>query len=316
MKKIFKILVMIITVFLCYTCYTYIRYGIRYNNEFDTASEPINFTDSLHASILYDHTFSDQGVDIHCKDLKGLGQLHIGETTLKQCKNDFQKNYYDTGWYKKGSANINESINLYKLHDYNNIVDKFYDTPGCYSFDKFEKYLEKNASNIKQIEIKNYKIGEIYIGEVNCIFYNDTLVAILYDCSAAIKYHYISKYGSGKGFEKGFSIPYIQFDFQKDKREFEISEFIKIKHNTKHTETRLWSNDNISLEFKSYFHETDTYKSTSDRYGIDGRAVIISNSNYNDFLKELDKYMIQYGELRDAEWNEEKNKRQKSFEQI
>lgn len=302
MKKIFALILMSLAVLSCTR---------GYNRTFDPASEPINFDDSLHASIGYDHTFSDRGVDIHCKDLKGLGQLHIDETTLKQCKNNFQKNYYNTGWVKK--ANINESINLYK---YGIIVDKFYDTPGCYSFEKFEEYLEKNASNIKQIEIKNYKIGEIYIGEVNCIFYNDTLVAILYNCSADIKYHYISKYGSGKGFEKGFSKQYIQFDFQKDNSEFEIDEFIKIKRNTKHTETRLWSNDNITLEFKSYFHETDTYSDIYDRYRIGGRALITSNSNFNDFLKELDKYMIQYGELRDAELNEERNKKQKSFEQI
>ena len=111
------------------------------------------------------------------KTIKGLGQLHIGNT-FEQVKNNFDRN--------------SNSSMRYQYFGYGHW--------GCRIFidSDISKYIYDNTSNIKEYTVKDYKIGVIEIERVSCAFYKDKLVAISFECSDEILNHYIEKYGRGK----------------------------------------------------------------------------------------------------------------------
>ena len=216
------------------------------------------------------------------KNLKGLGQLHVGETTYKQCKREFEKVCnVDHRW-----RHIDETIDLTKWFgrdDFstgwdvmrNKITEVLGEDTWTISPIDVDEYLKEN-SDIKQCKFDNYRIGDIYIGQVNCVFYKDTLIAMTYGWNYDIYRKFIEKYGCGKGFEKHIEIYYIKFS--KKLKDTEIVSY------EKHSEKRVWSNNAITLEYISDYCDPDSKWSLPGN----GQATIISNDKYNEFLEHLD----------------------------
>lgn len=256
MKKIFALILMSLAVINITSCISYHNHS--YNRVFNPSS------DSLY---------------IQCKELKGLGQLHIGNT-LKQVENNF-KQHSEKGWvhtsFIGGEWDVNDSHPFELIH-----------------------YIEKNATNIKQCYVYDYKIGEVSIGKVSCAFYKNALVAISFDCSSEMLKQFISKYGDGKGFksdiEKGFPWYYERL--------------YKIYHYHEKNEKRIWSNENVTMEYNS--HSINHKKFMSDEHIINWSSSCIITSNddrYNKFLEELEMYKEQYKKEKEA-------KRQSSLNQL
>lgn len=282
MKKIFAIILMSLAVLSC-----------GYNRTF----EPSN------PDWFYPHSEEDyyQKVDTLYKDLKGLGQLHVGETTYKQCKREFEKVCNVDRW-----RHIDETIDLTKWFGwdemYNKITELTEDRCVIFPTD-VDEYLKEN-SDIKQCKFDNYRIGDIYIGQVNCIFYKDTLIAMTYGWNYDIYRKFIEKYGCGKGFEKHFEIYYIKFS--KKLKDTEIVSY------EKHSEKRVWSNNAITLEYISDYCDPDSKWSLPGN----GQATIISNDKYNEFLEHLDICIKKCYENELIEREVEHEKRQESLNQL
>jgi hypothetical protein len=257
--------------------------------------------------IFYPHDKEDyyQKVDTLYKDLKGLGQLHVGETTFKQCKREFEKVCNVDRW--DSYLHIDETIDLTEWFGYDVMRNKITEILGEDTYSIFpihvDEYLKEN-SDIKQCKIDNYRIGDVYIGQVNCIFYKDILVAMTYNWNCEIYYKFIEKYGCGKGFEKHFEIDYIKF--QKKLKDTEIVTY------ERHNERRVWSNNAITLEFISDY----CYPDIKWVAPIHGQATIISNDMYNEFLEYLDICIKQCYENKLIEQEAEREKRQESLNQL
>lgn len=206
-----------------------------------------------------------------CKELKGLGPLHIGETTLRQVKKD-------------------KGITLYDFQKKPTFVGGYW---GASSFEnELGKYLDKEAKTIKQYKISDYfskyKIGELEVRDVCLAFYKDTLVAISFDCEQGMLEHYIKKYGNGKGNK-------YEWDYRKG--EYGDKDF---SYEYEHIENRLWANEHLQMEFKRH---SELRKDPEGKLmSRDSKSCVISsNSRYNDFLTTLEKYKAQYKEEKTAQ---------------
>ena len=220
------------------------------------------------ASTIVDEKF-DPPLDslyIQCKDLKGLGELLIGQSTYRQVKKD------------KGIT-----LSPILFDTYTNFYNGFW---GESSSMEMAHYVEDNAKQIKQFHVGKYKVGELEIDDVDLAFYRDTLVAISFDCSDEILKHYITKYGNGKG--NNYRKSYYRGEYGTAGYVLESEEY----------ENRMWTNERVKIEYKHYldYHKTatdqDFYSKTS--------CVISSNDRYDDFLSELDKYKKAYKEQKEA----------------
>ena len=206
-----------------------------------------------------------------CQELKGLGNLQIGKTTLRQVKRDKGITMPE---FMRSPSFINGHWGISALSNY-----------------ELGEYLDKKATSIKQFQISDcihkYKIGEIEIEDVCLAFYRDTLVAISFDCTGDILNHYIEKYGNGKGNKYTYS-------------------FVKGKYGTpnftfesKHIENRTWANERVTMEYK-YHWEQRTAPNERDRILSSESCIISSNSRYDLFLSTLEKYKAQYREEQSA----------------
>ena len=84
---------------------------------------------------------------IQCKDLKGLGKLHIGKSTLRQVSKD-------------------KGISPYLSLEWNVSFVNGYWGESALSDMELGRYLNKNAKKIKQFDIGKYKVGELEISDV------------------------------------------------------------------------------------------------------------------------------------------------------
>ena len=207
---------------------------------------------------------------VQCKDLKGLGSLHIGKTTLRQVQKD-------------------KGITLHEYFRKPSFVGGYW---GESAYDRgWGTYLDKKTTKIKQFKITDinskYKIGELEIEDVCLAFYNDTLVAISFDCTGEMLKHYISKYGAGKG---------SNYEYTYRKGEYGNSNFV---FEYKHIENRLWANEYVSMEYKTHWEQRTAPKEKHKSYSTKS-CVISSNSRYADFLRVLEDYKTQYKNEQDA----------------
>ena len=205
---------------------------------------------------------------VQCKDLKGLGRLHIGKTTLRQVGKD------------KGlssGTSIDWDVSF---------VNGFWGLSALSDMEQVE-YLNKNAKKIKQFKVGKYTVGELEIDDVCLAFYRDTLVAISFDCSDDILKHYISKYGNGKG-------SVYRYDLIKGK--YGDDDYFA---ETKYKEIRIWANEKVSIEYKSQLDDKIA-PNERRRFSTSKSCVISSNHRYRDFLNELEKYQKAYKEQKEA----------------
>lgn len=204
---------------------------------------------------------------LQCKDLKGMGELHIGKTTYKQVKRD------------KG---VKTPAILFDT--YTNFFNGFW---GVASDMDLANYIEDKATILKQFCIGKYQIGELQIDDVSLAFYRDTLVGISFRCTDEILKHYIAKYGNGKG--NNYRYTYSRGEYGEKGYVFECKE----------RENRMWANERVTIEYKHYW---DQRTATGERQKVYGSTscVISSNNRYDDFLNELDKYKKAYKEQKEA----------------
>lgn len=204
---------------------------------------------------------------IQCKDLKGLGELRIGKSTLRQVSKD-------------------KGISPYLSLEWDVTFVNGYWGESALSDMELGRYLNKNAKKIKQFDIGKYKVGELEISDVCLAFYRDTLVAISFDCSDNLLEHYKSKYGNGKG--SNYRYAYSRGEYGKKRYVFECKE----------DEDRMWANERVTMKYEHYWNQRTT-STESDFYGKT-TCVISSNDRYDDFLSELDKYKKAYKEQKEA----------------
>lgn len=205
---------------------------------------------------------------IQCKDLKGLGKLHIGKSTLRQVSKD-------------------KGISPYLSLEWNVSFVNGYWGESALSDMELGRYLNKNAKKIKQFDIGKYKVGELEISDVCLAFYRDTLVAISFDCSDKLLEHFKSKYGNGKG--SNYRYTYSRGEYGEKGYMFECKE----------KEDRMWANERVTMKYEHYW---DQRTATGERQKVDGSTscVITSNDRYDDFLNELDKHKKAYKEQKEA----------------
>lgn len=208
---------------------------------------------------------------IQCKDLKGLGNLHIGKTTLRQVQRD-------------------KGITIPEILRDATFVNGYWGVSALSDYE-LGQYLDRKATIIKQFEVSDfvnkYRIGELEIEKVCCAFYRDTLVAISFDCTEEILNHYIGKYGNGKGSK--YTYTYRKGNYGDRNYTFE----------NKHIEERLWANKDVTMEYKKHWHQRTAPNERDMVYGTES-CVISSNSRYDDFLNELDKHKKAYKEQKEA----------------
>lgn len=217
-----------------------------------------------------------------CRDLKGLGKLHIGSTTLWQAKRD--KGITISGYSRTPS-----------------FVGGYWGANILYDGFDMGEYLNKKATTIKQWEITDiankYQIGTLEIEDVCLAFYRDTLVAISFECSDEMLKHYISKYGNGKG---------RKYDYFYSRGKYGEKGYFS-EH--KRIENRTWMNKYVTMEYKySSVYRT----STSQRRGeisSSKSCVISSNRRYNDFINTLEKHKTNFK-------NQKKKKKENSFNSL
>ena len=204
---------------------------------------------------------------IQCKDLKGLGELRIGKSTLRQVSKD-------------------KGISPYLSLEQDVTFVYGYWGESALSDMELGRYLNKNAKKIKQFDIGKYKVGELEISDVCLAFYRDTLVAISFDCSDKLLEHYKSKYGNGKG--SNYRYAYSRGEYGEKGYVFECKE----------DEDRMWANERVTMKYEHYWNQRTT-ATERDFYGKT-TCVISSNDRYDDFLSELDKYKKAYKEQKEA----------------
>ena len=204
---------------------------------------------------------------IQCKDLKGLGELRIGKSTLRQVSKD-------------------KGISPYLSLEWDVTFVNGYWGESALSDMELGRYLNKNAKKIKQFDIGKYKVGELEISDVCLAFYRDTLVAISFDCSDKLLEHYKSKYGNGKG--SNYRYVYSRGEYGEKGYVFECKE----------DEDRMWANERVTMKYEHYWNQRTT-ATERDFYGKT-TCVISSNDRYDDFLSELDKYKKAYKEQKEA----------------
>ena len=204
---------------------------------------------------------------IQCKDLKGLGELRIGKSTLRQVSKD-------------------KGISPYLSLEWDVTFVNGYWGESALSDMELGRYLNKNAKKIKQFDIGKYKVGELEISDVCLAFYRDTLVAISFDCSDKLLEHYKSKYGNGKG--SNYRYAYSRGEYGEKGYVFECKE----------DEDRMWANERVTMKYEHYWNQRTT-ATERDFYGKT-TCVISSNDRYDDFLSELDKYKKAYKEQKEA----------------
>ena len=209
---------------------------------------------------------------MQCKELKGLGDFIIDQTTYKEALKD--NNITKPDMLKHSSF----SSGFWEV----SVIDAW----GA-DYDRYEMatYVEKQATAIKQLEVSDdiykYKVGEIEIENISLAFYRDTLVAISFDCTSQILNHYISKYGDGKG-------KYYDYKELRGKNYY--------KHI--HEEERLWTNNILTMEYKDVCNMLTT--KNEDTYTAYTTCIIYSNSKYNKFVNELDKAKEAYRKDKEA----------------
>ena len=208
---------------------------------------------------------------IRCKNLKGLGNLDIGKTTLQQVRRD-------------------KSITMPSIL----LKPTFSGGFWCVDDDKLSSYLNTKAKIIKQFEIGDcfykYKIGDVEIEDVCLAFYRDTLVAISFDCSSTILNHYISKYGKGIG---------KHYEFTKIKGEYGQKNYI-FEHT--HKEEHTWMNEKVTMEYKYNWSQNQRQVLYNNK-----TCVISSNDKYEVFLTTLKEYKNKYAEEQELKRQESLN---------
>ena len=148
------------------------------------------------------------------KSIKGLGQLHIGDT-YTQVKYNFDKDYWN-------NSKMFRCGNWEHKSSFSRDVD---------SEIAISKYIHKNITNIniKEYTTWHYKIGDIEIGRVSCAFYKNKLVAISFNGNDEILDHYIKKYGNGC-----YCFPDGEYD--------SLLRYAE----------RTWSNENVTLKYYGF----------------------------------------------------------------
>ena len=149
------------------------------------------------------------------------------------------------------------------------------------SIDDIIRYIDKNATAIKQINITDfiykYKIGDLEIDDVKLAFLEDTLVAISFDCTPEMLGHYISKYGNGRGRK-------YEYSFRKGE-----SSDNNYKYECNDEEERFWSNGHVSMQYKYYFKHTDR-PNYRNRISLNKSCIIYANGKFEEFVKILEEY--------------------------
>lgn len=241
-----------------------------------------------------------------CKDLKGLYDLHIDKTTLTEIKkytlkkssipNSFFALSKDITFmdysYRKYLIKYLETHRLF-FNDY--YLLKANEGTAFYNDDEnkceLNNYFDTNVNEIQQYYINDYKIGSLKVN-VNCAFYNDTLVAISFKGDEDIKKGYIEKYGVGNGYKKHrFYHPIfdenVEYIFESD-------------------EIRRWENDILTMVYVAVY-KSFSYKKNAEKYESDVSEefyLITSNKNYNKFINLAQKYIKMFKDEKDNEKND------------
>lgn len=208
---------------------------------------------------------SEDSLYVQCTELKGLGNLHIGKTVLKDLFTD------------KGVTICKESLKSNFHGGYWGVDVGNYD---------LGRHLDK-SEQIKQVQVGRYaypyKVGEIEFETMELAFLNDTLVGISIGGDFyKIREHMIEKFGNGKG--------YYSF-FCKSRGKNGESNFFMEKHEHEH---RIWANKNVKLE-KRYDWDSkvvrnkDVYSKKGDDY-----CLITSQTRYDEFLQILKQNKLDY----------------------
>ena len=179
MKKIFTLCIIALAAFFCYNkCADKFEANILKCKREEFVADSIARREAFIADSL-------EHLDA-VKSIKGLGQLHIGNT-YTQVKHNFDK-HSDYSYY---NPNYHTG---FRCGNWENKI------PRSIDFDRedaISQYIHKNITNIKECTTFHYKIGDIEIGRVSCAFYKNKLVAISFNGSDEILDHYIKKYGNG-----------------------------------------------------------------------------------------------------------------------
>ena len=201
---------------------------------------------------------STDSLYLRCAELKGLGNLHIGETILKNLKND------------KGLTT-----------DFQYIKSDFYlGNWGVRDF-SLNDYIKDNFKSIKQIEIGSvshpYRIGEFEFKDTQLAFLNDTLVAISLGSRDyyTIKKAVIQKYGDGQGYYRWYLLTngkYGEDGLSLEKKEEEV---------------RVWENEKVKFDRYYYWssklvNNKEVFPSVSEEH-----CLIFSKQRYSAFEQIL-----------------------------
>lgn len=202
---------------------------------------------------------STDSLFVRCAELKGLGNLHIDKTVMKDLRTDTGLSTYNRYYIESDFYSGFWGVKDFELRD----------------------YIKKNVKSIKQVEIGSlgspYKIGEFNLEDIQLAFLNDTLVAISLGSRDyyTIKDAMIQKYGDGQGHYRWYLLTngkYGEDGLSLEKEEEEV---------------RVWENE--SVKFDRYYYwkskivkQQEVFPSVSKEY-----CLIYSKHRYSEFEKRL-----------------------------
>ena len=225
---------------------------------------------------------TDEELFEQCKELKGIGQFVIGQTTFKEALKDKDLNsleFWDT----------NNRSNLYNGHWGTSFWHYLGEDSNKYH-DKI-KWMEKQCSgSIKQLNLwgsggyKGLVIGGVKFKDFDMAFLDDVLIAIWFfpeESLYPVLNAYKEKYGNGRG-------SYYWYRYRSPgNNPSSIREILK--------DHRVWENERIALKYDAEMHSFIT-RSNHD-YADDRTLIIYDKEKLPIFESQLKALSKEYNEL-------------------
>lgn len=230
---------------------------------------------------IINETFDPKQEELYeqCAELKGIGDLVIGETTYRQA---IRSKIYDDSFRSLLG---------------NNFYNGYWGVAKQGAEHDQARWLVNNCSKIKQVPdmLLKTKIGEIELRDLDLAFYNDRLAAIYFRVeSGNLHQHYIEKYGNGKG---------SFYSYHLDNEPCRNRD--KLKSTTTTKEERVWENENVKLEYHFNYHfEMGPNIDHTRNYQDDAWYLLSSKTLYPLFVEELSKQKEDYNK-RQSDRNKE-----------
>ncbi len=227
----------------------------------------------MNEPIIVDETTEPTQEELYnqCKELKGIGGLIVGQTTLKQALQDPECNLHEQRSTFSGKGK------------------------WCISNEDERAWVEKNHPELARYSCSDrllsphrYMIGDLGLDDMYAVFYNGVLAGVAYDCNSYKLYNLIAeKYGKGFG---------QYYDFFQDN---DPEEYPKYRRNHKVLIDKRWENDKVKM---LYFFTLDQRMGGANQKVSEEHYCIIEDKDLLPIFEEkLQEAIAEYRETKKTE---------------